>query len=401
MGKKLKILFISECVTLAHIARPYTLACGLDAESYDVTLAWNKSYPSLFPSFPFKEKTIHSMKSSEFTDRLKKGSVLYNRRILEEYIREDEKLFNECKPDIVVGDFRLSLAISARLAKIPWINLTNAYWSLSSNPKFIVPDLSIVNLFGIRLAQKIFDFVRPIAFGVHALPISGLMKKNGLTPPPLNIANMYVQGDYTFFCDSPYLVPIKNLPSNQEYLGPILWSPDIQKPAWWNEAIAKKPIVYITLGSSGDPTFIPKIINAMRDLPVTILLATAVKEAIPDLPRNVYQSPYLPGIEASKYSDLVICNGGSPTTQQALSQGVPVLGIASNLDQYLNMSFVEKAGVGKCLRAGLFDPLFLRETIVGMLKNNLMKKNALEMKKLFSETDSIQRFNSLLEKHFT
>jgi UDP:flavonoid glycosyltransferase YjiC (YdhE family) len=47
----------------------------------------------------------------------------------------------------------------------------------------------------------------------------------------------------------------------------------------------------------------------------------------------------------------VVCNGGSPTSHQALLAGVPVLGIPDNLDQVLNMSYLKDAGVGDWLGA--------------------------------------------------
>ncbi|CFR71311.1 putative glycosyl transferase [Mycobacterium tuberculosis] len=47
---------------------------------------------------------------------------------------------------------------------------------------------------------------------------------------------------------------------------------------------------------------------------------------------------------------MVLCNGGSPTTQQALAAGVPVIGLPSNMDQHLNMEALERAGAGVLLR---------------------------------------------------
>lgn len=38
--------------------------------------------------------------------------------------------------------------------------------------------------------------------------------------------------------------------------------------------------------------------------------------------------------------------GGSPSSYQSLAEGVPVLGICSNLDQFLAMGRVEKAEAG-------------------------------------------------------
>lgn len=62
---------------------------------------------------------------------------------------------------------------------------------------------------------------------------------------------------------------------------------------------------------------------------------------------SVFCSAYLPGNQAAARADLVVCNGGSPTTFQALSEGVPVLGIPGNLDQFLNMHYLERYGVTK------------------------------------------------------
>lgn len=64
----------------------------------------------------------------------------------------------------------------------------------------------------------------------------------------------------------------------------------------------------------------------------------------------MFCADYLPGTAAAARADLVVCNGGSPTSYQALVQGTPVLGIPGNLDQYLNMHYLEKAGLGRCLR---------------------------------------------------
>jgi UDP:flavonoid glycosyltransferase YjiC (YdhE family) len=47
---------------------------------------------------------------------------------------------------------------------------------------------------------------------------------------------------------------------------------------------------------------------------------------------------------------VVVCNGGSLSTQQAFVAGVPVVGVAANLDQHLNMEAIERAGAGILLR---------------------------------------------------
>ena len=57
----------------------------------------------------------------------------------------------------------------------------------------------------------------------------------------------------------------------------------------------------------------------------------------------------------------MVCNGGSATAYQALESGIPVLGIAYNIDQYLTMSAVAQKGAGVLLRSGRLTPTAVRE----------------------------------------
>jgi UDP:flavonoid glycosyltransferase YjiC (YdhE family) len=67
--------------------------------------------------------------------------------------------------------------------------------------------------------------------------------------------------------------------------------------------------------------------------------------------RGLFVADYLPGGDAASRAEIVICNGGSPTASQALAAGRPVLGLCSNLDQFLNMRAVHARGAGVALRA--------------------------------------------------
>ena len=85
------------------------------------------------------------------------------------------------------------------------------------------------------------------------------------------------------------------------------------------------------------------------------------------IPDNVFMADYLPGTEAAARAQLVVCNGGSLTCQQALAAGVPILGIASNMDQFLNMNALDKAGAGRLLRADRLDVTAVRNTARALL----------------------------------
>jgi UDP:flavonoid glycosyltransferase YjiC (YdhE family) len=118
----------------------------------------------------------------------------------------------------------------------------------------------------------------------------------------------------------------------------------------------------------------------------------------PGLPGNIYWADYLPGIEAAARASLVICNGGSPTSHQALAAGVPVLGIAGNLDQFLNMQAVVSAGAGRLLRQDGFNAAVLRADITALLEDPAYRAGANQVAAWFSRYPATQRFARLLEE---
>src|SRR5262249_1896602 len=98
------------------------------------------------------------------------------------------------------------------------------------------------------------------------------------------------------------------------------------------------------------------VLQALAGMPVTVLAATAGRVRPSQLPEGIWAADYLPGATAARRSALVICNGGSAAAWQALAEGVPVLGIAANMDQLLAIEAVERAGAGRQLRASQANP---------------------------------------------
>lgn len=345
------VLLIAEAVTLAHFARIVTLAKALDPDLYEVVVASDPRYARLEAPLDCAFHPIRSIPSAEFEQSLARGKPLYSVETLIRYVEEDLALLDRIKPDLVVGDFRLSLAVSAPLRHIPYAAVVNAYWSPYADTAYPVPDLPMTRILSVALGQKLFDLVRPVAFALHARPLNRVRRKFGLPPLGSDLRNVYSWGDYTLYADIPEVVPTLDLPRNHRYLGPLLWSTKTPLPEWWNSLPEDRPVVFLTLGSSGRADLLPLALEALSRLPVSVVVATAGKIALAAVPANVYVADYLPVDVASRRAQLVICNGGSLTTYHALVNGVPVIGICSNMDQLLNMQALENLGVGIMLRA--------------------------------------------------
>lgn len=356
ISAKRRVLFVAEAVTLAHVARPLALARMLDPARYEVIFACDPRYNSLLDTSQIKLLPLHSISSEQFLKSLASGSRLYDKATLDNYVRADLDLIKACQPEIIVGDFRLSLSVSARLAGKPYITISNAYWSPYAKPHFTVPELPMLKFTGVKLGQRLFDWVRPFAFRYHALPLNQLRKQYGLPPLGLDLRRVYTDADYTLYADIPQLVPTYDLPDTHHYVGPTLWSPAGPLPDWWSSLPEDKPIVYVTLGSSGRGGLLPMVLKALANMPVTVIAASAGRGLPENVPHNAFVTDYLPGEEAAKRAALVISNGGSQTSYQALANGKPVIGMPTNLDQYLNMQYLQQAGVGLTIRAGIAAP---------------------------------------------
>ncbi|MGX2028858.1 MULTISPECIES: glycosyltransferase [Methylocaldum] len=395
---KKRILFIAEAVTLAHVARPYVLASSLDSGDYDVHFACDGRFDALFSDSKLAKVSIRSISPPDFLDALAKGKPVYDTPTLRQYVKDDLRLIEHVNPDLIVGDFRLSLTVSARLAKVPYANITNIYWSPYAVQTYPVPEHVMVRLLGPALAQPLFDFMRPLVFASHTLPLNRIRKEFGLTSLGSDLRVTYTDGDYVLYADIPGLVKTTELPPNHYYLGPILWSPETFKPDWWSRLERHQPIIYLTLGSSGETRRLPELVAELSSLPVTLLVATAGRFQLKNLPPNVLCSDYLPGDDAAAIADLVICNGGSPTTNQALSAGVPILGICANLDQYLNMQAVQQNGAGRLLRAGTISGIEIVKVVREILTNLSYKTAAEKLGRAYREYDASARFAAFTDE---
>jgi UDP:flavonoid glycosyltransferase YjiC (YdhE family) len=391
-----RILFVAEAVTLAHVARPLALARSLDHAVYDVHFASAKRYEIAFRNTALRRWVIDSIASEAFLKSLANGSRLYDYPTLQHYVEDDLRLIEQVKPDLILGDFRLSLAISATIAKVAYAALANAYWSpYYALQDFPLPDVPIARLLGYNLTNSAFNLCRPLIFAHHARPLSQLRRRYGLQKLS-GLQDTYTHADYTLYTDPPDFYLTKTLPSNQRFLGPIDWSPEIPLPPWWDELRSTDLIIYATLGSSGPAHLLPLVIDALKKMKASAVIATAGRSATSSLPNYIKAADYLPGGEAVSRAHLVICNGGSPSIYQALARGVPVLGIASNMDQMLAMGAVEKVQAGILLRSGEATMAAITSAIHSLTTDSSYYQNAQKLKERWALHDSFDNFRTFL-----
>ena len=261
-----------------------------------------------------------------------------------------------------------------------------------------IPEHVMTRIVGVPLARLFFGAMRPAIFAMHCAPMNRLCRAHGMAPLGSDLRRVYTEADQTLYADVPELVHTENLPPHHQYLGPVLWSGPVARPDWWDSVPNDRPIIYVTLGSSGSPSIFSTVLQVLADLDVTVLGAKAGYAIEPATGGRAFLADYLPGAEAAARASVVICNGGSPTSHQALAAGVPVLGIPSNLDQHLNMQGILKYGAGQALRADSLCPRSVRESVQALLKSRSSTLQAQTLSNVFSQYDAPGRFRQILRQ---
>jgi UDP:flavonoid glycosyltransferase YjiC (YdhE family) len=389
---KQKILFFSERVTLAQVVRLVSLARALDPSRYEVHFACSRFDDLCFRGTNFLQHEVFSLGEADVSRSIERGSRLYEERTLERYLEEELDLFALIRPDLVVGDLRWSLTISAPLSKVPHAALINAYFSpFSTRAAIPMPDHPIVSLLGVRTAERYFPRAVPHVFEHFARPVNRLRRRFGLGEIG-SLLEVLTAGDHVLYPDSPLIAPTRNLPRHHHYLGPVFWEPDVALPAGFGELGVQRPLVYVTLGSSGNPRALPAVLHGVSALPVDVVLATLGRDVGCPLPHNVHAVDYVPGAAVARRAAVVICNGGSSTGYQALAEGAPVLGIAHNLDQYLCTTAIETAGAGILARSNHLGAEFVRDAVARLMEAPSYRARAAALALEFTRYDSGERF---------
>lgn len=399
MSLKRRILIVGHDVTLAHLGRPLTLANAAMDDGWDVHLATSGRIDTIQHDFTGRLHRLTTVDPGRFAQNLAHGRPVFSAHELEAQLAEDIELIKATDPALIVGDFRLTMGIASRLRGVEYANLTNAYWSPWTQNHFTVPDLPVLRHLPSTISQALFALARPIAFAMHARPLRQLFIRSGIENPPDSLQTAYTFGDYQLFSDLPSVYSGAQFPPTCRFIGPVQWAPKTTRPAWWNDALAHRPLAYVCMGSSGNQNLLGKVVDALAGMGVRSIVAGSPK-TLEQSQAKAWVEPVMNGAEAAAICDIVVCNGGSPSTYQALAAGKPVVGICGNLDQYLNMHHIGRAGAGLTLRSDSISRHRVREAAEHALNDPAIRRAAQTLQSEIQTHEAGAAFTRFLRERF-
>lgn len=372
-----RVLLFAEGATLAHVARPLAICQLLAGEDCDFVLACPPAFRWAVDESCCEWRELECQSAAEFSRRLARGAPLYDFQTLLGYVEADEALMADVRPDVVIGDFRLSLAVSARRARVPYIAIGDAYWCEDELWPPPLPVLAGLSWIPLPLREAGFRLAAPLAFRVHARAMDRLRRHFGLRGVNGRLSSAYQDADRILFANYPALFPATAGKRPQDFIGPLLWQMPVEPPEWIDDLPDPSECVFVTMGSSGAAHLVQNVVDAVRAAGKTAIVATAGRVELETQPAHgVFAAEFLPGRWACQAASLAVSNGGSPISQLALSEGRPVLGICLNMDQFLNMRALCAEGCGAWMRAESCATRAIQHRISAICDSELLRAGA-------------------------
>jgi UDP:flavonoid glycosyltransferase YjiC (YdhE family) len=257
-----------------------------------------------------------------------------------------------------------------------------------------VADYPILRLFPTSIANVLMSS----ALRYIAAPVNEPRREHGLAEVG-DIIDVMTWGDRVPFPDDPLLVPLTYQAPHETFLGPLLWSPQVPLPEYWDELGRDRPMIYATLGSSGTIKAVPPVLEALGGMDVDVVFSTAGYAVPKHLPPNVHMVDMIPGDLAARKAAVVVCNGGTGTGYQALAEGTSTVSTPFTADQVMAARFVRDAGAAVLLpNSSKVTAAEIRTAVERVMRDASFAQAAQRMAASFAGFDPHARFQAFIDQ---
>lgn len=379
-----RILLISSEVGLSHASRLILIAKALIDNGVEIALTSNVNKDFLGKN-KFKVFNTAEVRDSDFNRNIFED---FKPDLIQQCVKDELTAIKTFQPDLIIGDFRHTAAISSRVAKIPYISVVNAYMTDFFNPvDVMIPRVERpFKHFWASLAAKPIQAIQKRALATHFRTVA---RAYGIK----DLVSLYdfLKGDLTLIADMPEFCGLHKLPPDYRYIGPLIWEGlDGKLPEFVARLNSSKKIIYATTGNTGSERLIELVFDAFKDDPsYEVVLTTGAFLNPHKLPqaKNIHIEKFIPGSKIMPHCRAVIHCGGNGTTYQALANGLPSLVIPFNNDQKINAWLVKKNRVGFPCSPGAIKGKHIRAIIDNLIQDADIQKSLQKFKQLLSTTD--------------
>ncbi|XP_031328821.1 UDP-glucuronosyltransferase 2B19-like [Photinus pyralis] len=312
-------------------------------------------------------------------------------------IRDQSKSF-----DLVIVEYMhpTFTALSARF-KCPWVGITSLgailpVYDNIGNPSHPVlnPDILLPFTGGLGLYERLVSVYYSVWFRYfyyyHIVPDQDQVVKKYIGEDLPYLGDIEKTISLLFLNVNPILHPIRpNVPSVIE-LGKMHIRTKSPLPKDLQQSLDKatEGVVYFSLGSNVRSANLSlelreKIITALSELPYTVLWKWE-EDHLPNQPKNVIINKWLPQQDLLTHRNVkvFVTQGGLQSMEEAISGGVPLVGMPFFGDQPLNCMRMVNLGIALAIDTETLTSEDLKKTIIEVAENPKYRKRVEEIREL-------------------
>lgn len=375
---KKKILLVAEAVTLAHVCRILAVSKMLE-DDFDLFIAFDEKYRHLLPkSLETKFFHLKCIDGGMFIERVNGFEFAYTADEIDRYVRDDLNLLDKVEPCCVIADFRISMAISARIKSIRYLSLTNGYWLDGYLGVAQLPLTKGILFLPEFLKRPVYSLAGPIILRVLSSPFNRIAKKYGVSKAIGNLRHVFTHSDHILLAEPENWLRVAEHATPVTYIGPLSWPLNLPDPEWWDDVDWSQKTLYVSVGSSGSLELIQLVLDATQDMKIQIVVSGVSSVEGKNHLGKIFCAHFIENAKALKHASVFISNGGSLSMVDALRYGKPTIGIASNFDQWQNIGTLKQHGVGTGFFISRLNVSELKQSIEHFLDPNRSVKSSLE-----------------------
>lgn len=388
-----RVLAMPSGVGYAHLTRLVLIARALRERGAEVAFAFRSVQEPILKAEGFRTFLLAEPLVTDFTSNV---YAAFTPATIEAGIADELRAIEAFQPHLILSDFRLTAAISARVASLPLVSVVNACLTKHFNPvTALASDEGGAGKGLAGFAAKAIQQGQTRGLAQH---FRSAARQRGIRF--LDTLYDFLAGDFTLLPDVPELIPLEKLPDSYRYVGPLVWEGSADQPLSFILHDPNKALLYATTGNTGSPALVEAVVGAFGgDERYQVVLTTGAFLPPADLTApNIYAERFIPGSRVISKARAVLHSGGSGTTYQTLAHGVPAVVIPANNEQRIYARLLQKHGLGRLLAPAALTPARLREEVEAVMADAAMAQRLQAFKERLDSMDGEQSAADAIER---
>jgi UDP:flavonoid glycosyltransferase YjiC (YdhE family) len=297
------------------------------------------------------------------------NNFIGDRYLAKKLIEGEVEAYKDLKPDVVLFGFWPMAGLAYRMmgrkilgiCYVPVPCTTEKYLDIIPDIPEQVPFFSLFPLRIRMLMRKLPLFIKRRVPPLRQPNILWAASQLGWKGQIVNLFDM-LEAHLTIVNDLPDFYSQSALPESIVFSGPLYSKPNEREtvdPRIRNILCAQNSNIklFCTLGSSGTKEQLLEIVKAFTYgeglewsgvilSPISVCHIDEAKAVLGEREGVYISDSFVPAQKVNAMADIVICHGGQGTLQTALHSGTPLVGVAAQAEQFLNLYNIESQGAG-------------------------------------------------------